>query len=343
MSNVLKRISDRDEALHFVRALYRGMLRREPDPDGAAYHIKAILDGRPLGAVVEEFVNSEEFKTLSKVKLFVPPGHYYSPIVDPTEAAQYLTSQQTQPMPAALAGIALDRSDMVRLWHELLPFLTTMPFTEQNKAGYRFRFDNPSYSWADGSVLHAMLRLHRPRRFIEVGSGWSSACTLDTVEHYLDGACEMTFIDPYPQLLREVIGEAARKVRIIEAPVQQVPVSTFEALQSGDVLFIDSTHVLRTGSDVCCELFEILPRIASGVIVHFHDMFWPFEYPSPWIVEDNRSWNELYAMRAFLTHNEAWRIVFFNDYLAKLERDLIAATYPPFLRNSGGALWLQRR
>jgi predicted O-methyltransferase YrrM len=263
--------------------------------------------------------------------------------MDPLEAERHLISKSVQSIPAGLGGISLDRSELVSMWKRLLPFLTTAPFAESKRPGFRYQFDNPSYSWADGSVLHAMLRLHRPRRFIEVGSGWSSACTLDTVEHYLNGACEMTFIDPYPQLLREVIGEAARKVRIIEAPVQQVPVATFEALQSGDMLFIDSTHVLRTGSDVCCELFEILPRLASGVFVHFHDMFWPFEYPYQWIVEENRSWNELYAMRAFLSHNEAWRIVFFNDYLAKLEHDLIAATYPPFLRNTGGALWLQRR
>jgi hypothetical protein len=341
MKTTPKSIVEREGAERFVRALYRGVLRREPDPDGAAYHTNAILGGRPLGAVAEEFLNCEEFKTLTKVPLFVPPGHFYSPVVDPTEAERHLTSKQGLP-PAELDGIALRRSDMVSAWKELLPFLTTVPFTEAKRPGFRYRFDNGSYSWADGSVLHAMLRLNRPRRFIEVGSGWSSACTLDTVEHYLEGACEMTFIDPYPQLLREVIGEAARKVRIIEAPVQQVPVATFEALQSGDMLFIDSTHVLRTGSDVCCELFEILPRLAAGVFVHFHDMFWPFEYPYQWVVEENRSWNELYAMRAFLSHNEAWRIVFFNDYLAKLERDLIAATYPNFLHNSGGALWLQR-
>jgi hypothetical protein len=67
-----------------------------------------------------------------------------------------------------------------------------------------------------------------------------------------------------------------------------------------NVLFIDSTHVLRTGSDVCFELFEILPRLSPGVLVHIHDMFWPFEYPRSWVVEENRSWNELYAVRAFL-------------------------------------------
>jgi len=146
-----------------------------------------------------------------------------------------------------------------------------------------------------------------------------------------------------PTLLFDLIGEAASRVRLLKCPVQQVSLSIFDALQAGDILFIDSTHVLRTGSDVCFELFEILPRLSSGVLVHFHDMFWPFEYPRTWVVDENRSWNELYGVRALLTDNDAWRVLLFNDYLARLERPMIEATYPQFLRNSGGALWLMRR
>jgi SAM-dependent methyltransferase len=341
----LKKSARRQEAQRFVHALYRGMLHREPDP-GAMYHINAILDGRPPASVAEDFLNCEESKNLAKltsVKLFVPPGHFYSPIVDPVEAERYLTSKHTEPTPAELPGISLDRAEMIRTWTALLPSLTTVPFSDSKSAGFRYYFDNPSYSWGDGSVLHAMIRVYRPKRIIEIGSGWSSACTLDTVERYLEGACDLTFIDPYPQLLRDIIGDAARNVRVLELPIQQVPEPVFDALESGDMLFVDSTHVLRSGGDVCFELFEILPRLAGGVLVHFHDIFWPFEYPRQWVVEENRSWNELYAIRAFLTNNEAWRIVLFNDYLKKLERGMIEATYPHFLRNTGGALWLQRR
>jgi hypothetical protein len=229
------------------------------------------------------------------------------------------------------------------MWQTLLPFMTSNPFPASREPHFRYCFGNPSCSWGDGSILHAMLRLHRPKRFIEIGSGWSSACALDTVERYLESACELTLIDPYPQLLRDILGDAVRAVRILEMPIQQVPETTFDALEAGDVLFVDSTHVLRTGSDVCFELFEILPRLACGVLVHIHDMFWPFEYPQQWIVEENRSWNELYAIRAFLSYNDVWRIVLFSDYLAKFECDMIAATYPQFMRNTGGALWLQRR
>jgi predicted O-methyltransferase YrrM len=207
---------------------------------------------------------------------------------------------------------------------------------------YRYAFDNPAYSWGDGSGLHAMLRHHRPKRIIEIGSGWSSACMVDTVEHYLDGACSLTFVEPNPALVRELIGKFTGQARYFEQPVQHVPLAIFEELETGDIVFIDSTHVLRTGSDVCFELFEILPCLRPGVLVHFHDMFWPFEYPRAWAVDENRSWNELYAVRAFLTDNAHWRIILFNDYLARFERPMLEVTYPQFLRNSGGALWLER-
>ncbi|MGD9657464.1 MAG: hypothetical protein AB7U61_07450 [Methylocystis sp.] len=96
------------------------------------------------------------------------------------------------------------------------------------------------------------------------------------------------------------------------------------------------------GSDVCYELFEILPTLAPGVVVHFHDIFWPSEYPSLWAVDDNRSWNEIYALRALLTDNPKWRIKMFNDYMCKRARSVVYETYPRFFGNSGGAIWIEK-
>ncbi len=154
--------------------------------------------------------------------------------------------------------------------------------------------------------------------------------------------CELTFIEPYPNLLKSLAGDAAERVAHHREPTAARTPSLFEKLEAGDILFINSTHVLRTGSDVCFALFEVLPRIQPGVIVHFHDMFWPFEYPRPWVIGENRSWNELYAMRAFLYENNNWKVEIFLDYFARFERPLIEATYPAYLRNTGGALWLRR-
>ena len=276
----------------FVAALYRGILRREPDRTGLDYFVEALLSGRTHASVAEELISSDEFKTQTAYKLFAPPGHFYSPIVNTLEAERHLAALEGAPAPEFVPGIVIDRSQMVQTWHSLLPFLTTIPFHDSQKPPFRYAFDNPAYAWGDGSILHVMIRHHRPKRIIEIGSGWSSACTLDTVQEYLNNECDLTFVEPYPTLLLELIGEAASRVRIFNLPVQQMAMSFFDALEAGDILFIDSTHVMRTGSDVCFELFEILPRLASGVLVHFHDMFWPFEYPRSWVVDENRSWNE---------------------------------------------------
>jgi hypothetical protein len=246
------------------------------------------------------------------------------------------------PSPDALAAIAIDREAHLALWREFLPLLAAIPFDDDGSAGLRYRFRNPAFSYGDGSVLYAMLRRFCPRRVVEVGSGWSSACAVDTAERYLPHAVEFTFVDPHPELLKELLGDHAGSYSIHATEVQDVPLEVFRALQAGDFLFIDSTHVVKTGSDVCHLLFEVLPRLELGVFVHFHDVFWPFEYGREWVLEQNRSWNEIYALRAFLMFNDAFRIRFFNDYFVHHFRDVVAKDYPTLLKNSGGSLWLEK-
>jgi predicted O-methyltransferase YrrM len=290
-------------------------------------------------------VSSPKQNRAGSHKLYYPPGHFYSPIVDPAEADRHLSAIESRPSPESVPGIVIDRAEMVRTWHKLLPLILDSPFGGTPSSDCRYSLENPYYSWGDGNVLQAMIRLYRPKRIIEIGSGWSSVCMADTVTHYLDGDCELTFIEAHPQRLHDLLGAgiASKNIAILESRVQDVATDIFDRLSTADILFIDSSHVLRTGSDVCYELFDIMPRLAAGVLVHIHDIFWPFEYPRRWAVDENRSWNELYAVRALLTHNECWNIVLFNSYLAQLERDLIGRTYPDFYRRSTAALWLQRR
>ena len=331
------------EAEDVVESLYRGVLQRKTDRAHLKQLAGAISRGRTIASVIDEFTGSEEFLLKLTTGLFVPPGHYYSPIVDRDEARSHFHRQEARHEEGRVRGITTDLESMRMEWRTLLPYLRTNPFPAQRSLSTRYAFDNPSYSWGDGSILHAMLRQYTPKRLIEIGSGWSSACAIDTIERYFPDQCAATFIDPFPSLLREMVGKTKVKTTTLETPVQSVPLEVFDCLEAGDFLFIDSTHVLKTGSDVCFELFEIFPRGQAGVFVHIHDMFWPFEYPKEWAVADNRSWNELYAVRAMLTDNPGWRIVFFNDYFGRLAREEIEATYPQFLNNPGGALWLERR
>ena len=230
---------------------------------------------------------------------------------------------------------------MIALWETLLPLMTTCPFPTTAAPGFRYYFENAFFGFGDGLVLHALLRSQPPKRFIEIGSGFSSACAVDTIDTFLGGACELTFIEPFPERLLGVLGVRASQARILNVPVQAVPLEIFDELEAGDILFIDSSHVMRTGSDVCFELFEILPRLARGVRVHIHDMGWPFEYPEEWILEQNRSYNEAYGVRAFLCDNPHWKIVFFNDYFARFELPRIQRTFSQ-VSNFGGSLWLER-
>ncbi len=110
---------------------------------------------------------------------------------------------------------------------------------------------------------------------------------------------------------------------------------------AGDVVFIDSSHVVKIGSDVAYILFHILPELQPGVIVHFHDILWPFEYPEDWLCE-GRAWNEAYVLRAFLQFNEAFDILYFNSYIWHHHAERLQQKMPLCMKNPGGSIWLQK-
>lgn len=120
-----------------------------------------------------------------------------------------------------------------------------------------------------------------------------------------------------------------------------MPIEVFTALDSGDLLFIDSSHVIKCGSDVQFLMFQVLPNLSKGVFLHFHDVFYPFDYPD-WVLLEGRYWNELYFLRAFLSYNSEWKIYFFNTYVATVFKDYIQENMPLCLKNPGGSLYIQK-
>lgn len=336
-------VSDTTAARRYIWLLYTTLLGREPDADGEEKFVKSITNVESCVQVFDLFLASDEYKGLNRERLFVPPGHFYSPIVSSKDAQQFFSKFVTELTPESLVGVNFDRKHILSMWYMLLPHMISAPFPVEKTFSFRYFFNNPAFGYADGSLLHAVLRHFEPRKIIEIGSGYSSANIVDTLERFPVEGVEVTFIDPYPELLIDLLDpKPTIQYRIIGERVQDVDVACFESLNRGDLLFIDSTHVLRTGSDVCFELFEILPRLKAGVIVHFHDVFWPFEYPEDWVANQGRSWNEIYALRAFLTNNEDWRIIMFGDFMAKMERDVVLETYPRFFLNTGGSIWLEK-
>lgn len=299
--------------------------------------LKSLLKKAPL---IGSLVAARD--ALRKANGFVPPGHFYSPVVS-VEEARRDERRIFADVPRRLPGINLNEEGQLETLGRFEEMYPSIDFPAGKASTHRYYYENPAYSYSDAIMLHCMMRLIKPKRVIEVGSGYSSCAMLDTNDGHLGRSVEFTFIEPYPELLKSLIRkDDLASVDIVAARLQDVPVETFSRLDKGDFLFIDSTHVSKTGSDVNFLLFEILPALRSGVYIHIHDIFYPFEYPKDWIFE-GRSWNESYALRAFLQFNDEFSIEMMNTFLEHFHEQQFAKRMPLCLKNPGGSIWLRKR
>jgi len=292
-------------------------------------------------ALAHLFWNGIRRRLARSGQLIVRPD-FYSPMGDAAELAA--DAPRLWPArPSDCLGIDFNEAGHRELLGVLSGLAESFDYPEQDPgpaAGCAFFTGNLQFGDADARVLYAMLQHLQPKRVIEVGSGYSSALMADVNRRLLGSRMRITAIEPYPRsFLKDLAGKGALELR--EARVQDVPADIFGELGGGDVLFIDSSHVAKTGSDVNHLVFEALPRLAPGVFVHFHDIHLPFEYPREWVLEDNRSWNEQYIVRALLMFaGEALRVYFSSAYayarFGALPRNL-AGTHA-----HGGSLWLRR-
>ena len=294
--------------------------------------------------MIQEFLYCDEFDRESQVPMpqFAPPGHFYSPMPDVnTIEESYLRQNDTyRPMPGLNANDArqMEMLKSLSVYYQLLPFGDGY---RRNKTRYYFNGD-AWFSYADAIVLFSMINHFRPKRFIEVGSGYSSAVTLDTCEMFLDNQVKITLIEPYPDALYEATHDTDDvESLLLRTGVQAVDPALFQELNRNDILFIDSSHVVKYASDVLFLLTEVLPLIKPGVVVHFHDIFWPFEYPINWL-QEGRGWNEAYFLHAFLIDNPHYEILYFNNYMAKVHPEEVEKAMPLCMKNSGCSLWLRR-
>jgi len=275
----------------------------------------------------------------------VKDGHYYSPVPSIKELerdASRIFDRSWRTLP----GIELNEADQLALLAQFAPFYEEQPFPETPRDGIRYFFDNYWYGRADALFLYSMIRRFRPRRIVEIGSGFSSAVMLDTNERFMDRSMRLTFIEPESIRLRKLLKpEDHDSVAIVERRIQNVDPGIVDELAANDILFIDSSHVSKAGSDVNHILFELLPRLASGVLIQFHDVLYPFEYPREWF-ELGLSWNEPYILRAFLQYNLQFPIRFWNDFMIRFHSEPVGKLMPQCLHPTtfgvGGSLWLQR-
>ncbi len=237
----------------------------------------------------------------------------------------------------------MNESHQLESLEKIEEFYSSFGFPVAKSNSHRHCYENPAYGYSDAIILYWMMRYIKPRRIIEAGSGYSSCAMLDSSEKHLDRSVQFMLIEPYPALLRSLIrSDDLSSIKNVESRLQNVPISQFQSLKSGDYLFVDSTHINKTGSEVNCTLLEIFPTLADDVCVHFHNAFFPFEYPRKWIF-GGCSWSEIDALRAFLQCNTRFTIEIMNTFLERFDRQLFVERMPLCMKNTGGSIWLRQR
>lgn len=261
---------------------------------------------------------------------FREPGHYYSPFPNLKDIDLRKGDIFGKDYQKSLGGIDFQDQEQFLLLGEFSKYYDPDFFPKEKNSNFRFYYNNQYFCYSDAIFLGAMMRHLRPKRIIEIGSGFSSALMLDINERFLDRRVHLTFIEPYPEDRLEDLVRSSDSCMIIKDFIQNLQLSIFEELEENDILFVDSSHVSKTFSDVNHILFNILPILKKGVVIHFHDIFFPFEYPLEW-VHQQRGWNEAYLIRAFLQYNSSFKIELFTSYLETKYRNWFLENMPACL------------
>ena len=249
------------------------------------------------------------FEFWQRLGLNVTHKHFYSPIPDTRELAKK-SEHWSQEQP--LHGVEMNVPTQLDFLETIFPeHASELNFpVEKTEDPSTFCYNNSAYGYIDASVLHLMVRHFKPSLMLEVGSGNSTlvsarASLMNKAEGH---ACRLVSIEPYPKKI--LTDGFAGLNQQIPKKVQEVDWEAFERLGPNDILFIDSSHVVKAASDVIYLFLEILPRLKRGVVVHVHDIFFPYDYPRQWVVDRRWFWNEQYLLQAFLAMNPSYKVLF---------------------------------
>lgn len=265
--------------------------------------------------------------------------HYYEPLFNADHLRKPLDQDRE------LSGIDWNvngQLDLLRNFH-FGDELSALPLERQASRG--FYYNNGMFESGDAEYLYNLIRYLKPRRLIEIGSGQSTLLARRAIEHNLRNdrayVCDHICIEPFEADWLEQLA-----VEVIRQPVELVPKALFESLNSGDILFIDSSHMIRPQGDVLFEYLEILPVLKSGVFIHVHDIFSPRDYPEEWISRDVRFWNEQYLLEAFLSFNSSFKIVGAVNFLKNHYPRELASCCPilgaQIESREPGSFWIRR-
>ena len=267
------------------------------------------------------------------------PVHYYSPVPNTRQLPEETWNRRFDQIP----GWTLNREAQLLLLERLSAWAPEMAGTPGDSSSPRapgqYFWNNPNFNASDSVIYHSMIRHLNPKQIVEMGCGYSTMVAARAAR--LNGHTRLRCIEPFPipELKRGIEGVE----KLIEKPVQEIPVSLFEELGANDILFVDGTHVSKIGSDVNHVLFEVLTRLKPGVVVHIHDIFLPDEYPKHWIQEHRLFWNEQYLVLAFLLFNDAFEILLAGHYIGAYERAALERAYPYLPAYGGCSFWIRRK
>jgi methyltransferase family protein len=287
------------------------------------------------------------FEFFQRLGIHVVPNHFYSPVPDTREQARRRDLWDTD---SELAGVDLNLPGQME-------FLDTVVRSrrqecdfpvEKTATPHEYYVKNGAYGLLSAAVLHCMIRHHRPRTIIEVGSGNSTyvsarACLMNQAEGC---ATRLLSIEPYPAptLQRGFPGLS----ELIAMEAQTAPLETYRQLRAGDILFIDSSHVMRLGNDVLFLYLEVLPRLEKGVVVHIHDIFFPRHYPEDWVLKQRRFWTEQYILQSFLMFNRSFEVLWSGSYMHARHLARLREVLPPSAGLAGqenyfsSSFWMRR-
>lgn len=273
---------------------------------------------------------------LLKAGVFPIRRHYYEPQFDYTTSRQHFSD--VRPLPGINWNV-----------HEQLRFLSTFSHAQElhqipkyDQGNGAFFLRNGNFESGDAEYWYQLIRTVKPRRIIEIGSGHSTRMAIQALtancRENNKYTCEHICIEPFEMPWLEGTG-----VRVIREKVENVDPAFFRVLEENDILFIDSSHVIRPQGDVLFEYLELLPSLNKGVIVHVHDIFSPRNYPETWLRDEVKFWNEQYLLEAFLCHNDSWEIIGALNYLRHIHFEELQRVTPYLTQESEpGSIYLRK-
>ena len=295
-------------------------------------YIHLIKRGLENPTAIPQYLIERTWRVWESLGFHIVPNHFYYPIPDTSNLRQ----KQPWNEEYSTAGVELKDEEQLKLLDNLSGY-----FPEYSSSGSGFE------SNGDGTVLWAMIRKFKPQRIIEVGSGTSTKVALSASErNEIDSnvTTEITAIEPYPSKELQNLDEKHNNLTLIKSRAEDIAVEDYCELESGDFLFIDSSHTLTTGNDVAHLYLKVLPQLPDGVFVHSHDIRFPSEYPKEWLLDKHRFWTEQYLLHAFLMFNDSFDVVWAGNHMSNQYPEQLEQSIPNYEIGEGwpGSFWIQR-